>query len=133
MFDIYPIPSASASFSVHAVYIPNGNTSPQYSGVYLYGVRLYKYFHIPSIVNNGIHHVPNDQKNTENPLTNPPISKNGPPIFGMLKLITAPASVVIATAPMLIQYGGTNTSGAILKNINRYVINVIGANWFLLA
>ena len=66
------------------------------------------------MINSGIHHVPNDQKNSVNPFVNPIRSVNAPPTFGIFKQRIEPASVVIATAPILIQYGGISPSGGSL-------------------
>ncbi len=103
MFATNGIPIACESLNVQAVYIPNGKTMPQSSGVYLNCCLRTTNFQIPKIIKSGIHHVPNDQKNSVNPFANVKISVKGPPILGMVKHIMEPARVVIAIAPMLIQ------------------------------
>ncbi len=96
--------------------MPNGKTIPQYRGLYVNAVLLKTYFQNARINRRGTHHVPNDQKNSVNPFVNAEKSEKAPPIFGMLWHSTAPARVVMASAPILIQYGGTKASGVNLKN-----------------
>ena len=69
--------------------------------------------------------MPNDQKNKVNPFVNPKKSAYGPCILGIFMHKIEPAKVVMASAPIFIQYGGTNASGDILKNTSLYMISVI--------
>src|SRR5215510_3081872 len=90
------------SWNVQTVYMPNGKTMPQYCGSYFSGKRLYTCLQKPRISSNGIHHVPPAQKKIVNPLRNGTTSFNSGHV-GAAIINRAPANVVIATAPMLIQ------------------------------
>src|SRR5687767_10533764 len=108
--------SACVNRSVHTVYIPNGNTAPQYSGSYRSGNRRYTCRQIPRITSIGIHQVAVDQNSRVKPLMNGINSLNS----GERALCASsivPASVEIATAPMLIQYGGARSEGLSVKNV----------------
>src|SRR5436853_2632091 len=98
--------------------MPSGKTMPQYNGSYTSGKCLRMCRQIPSMSSNGIHQVPAAQKNKVNPLRNGAIpdksSHDGAAIINL-----APASVVIATAPMLIQYGGVSVTAVSLTNVKR--------------
>ena len=109
---------SAASWNVQAVYIPNGKTIPQYWGSYVRGSRLYKCRQAPRMNSSGIHHVPDAQKNSVKPTKKGRISpRKGQ--SGVARISLAPASVVIATAPMLIQYGGVSVSRVISRNVKR--------------
>ncbi len=62
--------TACDNFTVHTVYIPSGNTIPQYCELYFKEIFFIKCRHIPNITISGIHHVPIAQKNKVNPLRN---------------------------------------------------------------
>src|SRR6516165_5327999 len=112
------IPVALANINVATVYIPNGKTSDQYCGSYVIGTRSITCLQKPTITNSGIHQVPVAQKNRVNPRT------KGSTLWRKSQLLLlsrsrAPAKVVIASAPMLIQYGGVSFAGSIRRKIQR--------------
>src|SRR5690554_881436 len=76
------------------------------------------------MTNNGIHQVPIAQKNSVNPLRNGRIPGRNTE-RSALSIKVAPAKVVIATAPILIQYGGVKSSGDRGQNKQRYKIRAI--------
>ncbi len=64
----------------------------------------------------GIHHVAVAQKKSVKPFRNGSRSASSGD-SGAAAIKVAPASVEIATAPMLIQYGGARSAGLIVKNV----------------
>src|SRR5262252_1973130 len=95
-------PVALANINVATVYIPNGKTSDQYCGSYVIGTRSTTCLQKPTMTNSGIHQVPVTQKNS----VKPPIK--GWKLYRIsqlleLRISRAPAKVVIASAPILIQ------------------------------
>jgi hypothetical protein len=87
---------------VHTVYIiPRGKTIPQYCGSYTRGKRLSRWRHAPRMHSRGIHHDAKTQKNRVKPLRNGSSSCSSDHCPA-LRMSVAPASVVIATAPILI-------------------------------
>ncbi len=81
------------------------------------GKRLYMCLHAFSTTSKGIHHVVTDQKNKVCPLKKGRTSRKNAH-RSAFKMSDAPARVVIAAAPMLIQYSGVRFSGSIGKNNN---------------
>ena len=63
----------------------------------------------------GIHQVPIDQKNSVNPFRKGSVFWINDQ-FCAFNIKLEPANVVIATAPILIQYAGANSSARISKN-----------------
>src|SRR5262249_20602193 len=107
---------ASASRMVATVYIPRGNTTPQYSGSYRNGKRRHTCRHATRMTSMGIHHVAVAQNMSVRPFTNGTISRTAG-ACGAASVSIAPASVEIATAPMLTQYGGVRSDGCIGKKV----------------
>src|SRR6476469_4856361 len=107
---------ACAISKVQTVYMPSGNTALQNTGSYLSGNFLKRCRHTTRIISSGIHQVPAAQKKIVNPVRKGTIdSRNHASVPFSIK--SDPASVEIAIAPMLIQYEGTKSAGANLKNM----------------
>src|ERR1041384_6852188 len=104
--------------NVQAVYIPRGKTAPQYSGSYRSGNLRYPCRQAPRMTNIGTHHVAVDQKSSVSPWIkgSKSLSRDD---RGAAASSIVPAKVEIATAPMLIQYGGARSDGLRIKKVYR--------------
>jgi hypothetical protein len=71
---------------------------------------------MPRITSIGIHHVAVAQNRSVSPLRNGSIDVSSIDC-GAAAISIVPASVEIATAPMLIQYGGAKSAGLSVKNV----------------
>src|SRR5262245_15365338 len=109
-------PIACERRSVDTAYIPNGKTAPQYNGSYFSGKRRNPCRHAPRMTSIGIHHVAVAQNIRLSPLTNGRRSRTSGE-YSEASASVLPASAEMATAPMLIQYGGASSEGAIVKNV----------------
>src|SRR5262245_54905046 len=87
---------------VQTVYMPRGNTAPQYSGSYRSGNRITAWRQMPRMTSIGIHHVAVAHQNKVKPLTNGKICPRSGE-SGASSTSMQPASVEIAAAPMFIQ------------------------------
>jgi len=95
-------PTACDNFTVQTVYMPNGNTIPQYCELYFKEICFIICRHVPNIIISGIHQVPIAQKNKVKPLRNGIIpTRNGH--FSAFNISVAPARTEIASAPIFIQ------------------------------
>src|SRR3569623_151685 len=98
--------------------MPKGNTAPQYDTSYVNGWRRTPWRQAVRMASNGIHQVAVAQQSSVTPrmkgsmdarLDTSPASTTS----------SAPASVEIAMAPMLIQYDGDRSAGASGRNVQR--------------
>src|SRR5215472_3178311 len=112
------IPVAFANVNVATVYIPNGKTRDQYWGSYVIGTRSTTCLQKPTMTNSGIHQVPVAQQNSVKPPINGWKSRRTSQLF-KLTINCAPANVVIAKAPILIQYGAVSLAGSMRRKIQR--------------
>src|SRR5262245_238505 len=104
--------------NVATVYIPRGNTRDQYCGTEQIGTRCSTQRQKPRRSTTGNHPVAMAQKRNVSPRTKGESSRrNGQRSAESSR--REPASVVMARAPMLIQYGGVILSAARLKKSQR--------------
>src|SRR5680860_263927 len=95
-------PMACDKLTVQTVYIPKGNTIPQYWELYFNGTFFSICRHTPKISISGIHQVPIAQNNKVKHLRNGSNSDKNCHLSA-LSIRVEPAKTVMASAPMFIQ------------------------------